>query len=40
MAVSGTIFGGDDPHYVAPSERRRYTGKERDPESGLGSVIA
>ncbi|HZT72542.1 MAG TPA: RHS repeat-associated core domain-containing protein [Terriglobales bacterium] len=30
-----TIFGADDPHYVAPTERRRYTGKERDPESGL-----
>ncbi|MGH9540882.1 MAG: RHS repeat-associated core domain-containing protein [Terriglobales bacterium] len=30
-----TAFGADDPHYVAPSERRRYTGKERDPESGL-----
>ncbi|HZT72543.1 MAG TPA: RHS repeat-associated core domain-containing protein [Terriglobales bacterium] len=30
-----TAFGADDPHYVAPTERRRYTGKERDPESGL-----
>jgi RHS repeat-associated protein len=30
-----TAFGMDDPHYVAPSETRRYTGKERDAESGL-----
>jgi RHS repeat-associated protein len=30
-----TAFGMDDPHYVAPSETRRYTGKERDAESEL-----
>jgi RHS repeat-associated protein len=30
-----TAFGMDDPHYVAPSEMRRYTGKERDAESGM-----